>query len=130
LIAVTSAALAGLAAVVLAAPAAAVAPAPPPGPDYFAPLQSGDELWRSCGSSLDTRAPDRCWAYVAGIADAARLAPSAAVPHSCAAADADELTDVVRRFLVEHPESRRRPAAQVVGVALARAYPCAQARAR
>jgi hypothetical protein len=118
--------------ILMAQPAGAVAPAPPPSPEYFAPLQSGEALWRSCGGSLYVRAPDRCWAYVTGVADAVRLARGVALAHSCPPSDvqADELADVVRRFLAEHPESRRAPAAEVVGAALASAFPCAVALAR
>jgi hypothetical protein len=116
----------------LGAPALAVSPAPPPAPAYFSPLQNGEDLWRACSGSLAGAAPDPCWAYIAGVADAGLIEPGRAPERYCLPGDvrADELTDIVRRYLAEHLGSRRQPAAGAVRDALARSFPCGAAETR
>ena len=67
-------------------------------------------------------------AYVAGVADAdeltvttRRIAPPFCIPKGVTGSQA---TDVVKKYLEVHPEQRHYPAAGLVVVAFAEAFPC------
>jgi hypothetical protein len=114
-----------LAQALISSPAVAVSPAPPP-PEFFAPPETGEALWTICGESSIGRVPVTCSAYVVGASDGVALAATSARPPFCPSAQtqADELAEVVRRYLATHPQSRGNPAASVVATALKGAYPC------
>jgi hypothetical protein len=103
----------------------AVSPAPPP-PDFFPVLQTGDTLWADCGGSPIGRIPPACSAYVVGASDGVLLGRASSGRAFCldGGAQADELAEVVRRYLATHPEAHAEPAARIVAVALREAYPC------
>jgi Rap1a immunity proteins len=113
-----------LATVLIASPAAAVSPAPPP-PESFATSQTGETLWTACGGSPAGRVPQTCSAYIVGASDGVALAAASARPFCLdARVQADELAEVVRRYMAAHPQSRSNSAAAVVAAALRETYPC------
>ena len=113
-----------LATVLTSSPAVAVSPAPPP-PESFATSQTGDALWAACGGSPAGRVPSACSAYIVGASDGVALAAASARPFCLdARVQADELAEVVRRYMAAHPQSRSNSAAAVVAAALGAAYPC------
>jgi hypothetical protein len=89
-------------------------------------IMHGNELLRVCNSVLDI--PDEfdgCDTYIVGATDALDLvAPhltNICRPQSHAI---QQLRDIVVNWLGEHPEERHRPAAKLIGLALAEAWPC------
>jgi hypothetical protein len=114
-----------LATALISSPAVAVSPAPPP-PEFFAPPETGEALWTLCGETSIGRIPLTCSAYVVGASDGVALAATSARPPFCLSPEtqADDLAEVVHRYLAAHPQSRGGSAASVVAAALKGAYPC------
>jgi hypothetical protein len=112
-----------LATALTSSPAVAVSPAPPP-PEFFVTPTTGEALWADCGASSSGRIPLACSAYVAGALDGVALAAPGQRLCPTAPVRADELAEVVRRYIAAHPQSRAIAAAAVVTAALGSAYPC------
>lgn len=82
---------------------------------------TGNDLWNHCrGDAIDRSA---CYGYIAGIADATEFEVPRLI---CMPAHVlmPQLHDVVIAYLEAHPETRHHAAADLVGVALLRAFPC------
>ena len=84
----------------------------------------GNELHKWCSSDVDGYA-SACAAYVSGIADVMEYAP---VQEFKAWFSGEilrgQLTDVVKRWLEQHPELRHHSAVKLVPIALSEAFPC------
>lgn len=89
-------------------------------------LVHGNDLLRLCQTRPDDLQEfDACDTYIIGATDALDLVaqhltnicrpPSHAV---------QQLRDITVMWLEEHPAERRRPAAKLIGLALAEAWPC------
>ena len=93
---------------------------------------TGQEMWEMCATTTVGTPPDSCIAYVLGAVDAeATVADVAQRPGFICptrTTTGNDLVQVVRRHLLEHPEDRSAIAASVVIVALRAAFPCPAAR--
>ena len=89
----------------------------------------GNQLWETCGSTIDGHVPAGCFMYVAGSLDNYEIMKRfvGRDPVICRNQGLTPIqaADVVRRYLSEHPESRHSAAASLVFVAMAKAFPCA-----
>ena len=93
---------------------------------------SGSTLYKSCAGSM-TGDREYCLGYVLGVTDAMELAIASGtpiggwdtcIPTGSAGATAAQARDVVKSYLVAHPEGRRSSAASQAIIALAEAFPC------
>ena len=88
-------------------------------------FMSANQLWELCNSNALNSG---CGAYVEGVADAmsANLPSGVAGFHACLPANQtiQQVGDVVKRYLQDHPEERGYTAASVVAKALQQAFPC------
>jgi hypothetical protein len=92
-------------------------------------FRDGNELYSDCTSS---NYQDRvlCYGYVMAIADASGGGPRAVGSvfgfRQCGLdrVSAEQMTDIVVRYLVAHPERRDFGAAGLVADALSKAWPC------
>ncbi|MCC5742076.1 hypothetical protein LH495_29655, partial [Klebsiella pneumoniae] len=83
-------------------------------PALAAPAKSfvdGNRLWDLCGRTTEGTPPDQCIGYVMGIADGLLMLPPdyrAFDTFRCAPPNVTSVqaTDVVRRYLAEHPAYR------------------------
>jgi hypothetical protein len=97
----------------------------------IAPI-SGNNLYSYCGPHTAAKPTDQwllggtCMGYVTAIMDALSSGNSVNGFRACIPANADmnQTVDVVKMFIVEHPEKRHLVAAGLVAEALARAFPC------
>jgi hypothetical protein len=105
-------------------PAVAVSPTPPP-PEFFAAPDTGEALWSICAGSAGP-VPPTCSAYIVGASDGVASAAASTWRPYCLSArsQADDLAEIVRRYIGSHPQSRRASAVAVVTAALSNAYPC------
>jgi hypothetical protein len=100
----------------------------------------GNALWARCGYRSDGQPPSECVGYVMGVYDAAfnvalqttnqQLRPGMCLGIGETSVPAEQATDVVRRYLQQHPEGRNVSGANIVIRALVAAFPCAEAPAR
>jgi hypothetical protein len=87
---------------------------------------SGNDMWSLCASN-DAFEAGLCRGFVVGVADVMGLrtailgSGTACIPLPV---NAGQATDVAKRFLEQHPESRHQAAAGLVAAALALAFPC------
>ena len=79
-------------------------------------LETGDSLKDECPTGSD-----KCLGYVAAVADT--LGWTSCIP---AKISTDELGQIVRKFINDHPENAHTVAFSVVAHALTEAYPCKQ----
>ena len=95
---------------------------------HYPTFETGNGLWRDCGSRTEGDPPGYCLGSVAGIADAEsyEAANNKTPPRYCHPNDATlgQITDVVRLYLEKHPEERDASAASLVVYALREAFPC------
>jgi hypothetical protein len=100
----------------------------------------GTALWARCGYRSDGPAPSECVGYVMGVHDAAfnvalqttnqQLRPGMCLGMGETSVPAEQATDVVRRYLQQHPEGRNVSGANIVLRALVAAFPCAETPAK
>jgi hypothetical protein len=86
-------------------------------------FMSGNALYEVCMSQNLY-----CAGYIVGVADMVLTADSRGYgSRVCVPADSTQvqMVDVVKQFLIRHPEQRHYAAAGTVQVALAEAFPCA-----
>jgi hypothetical protein len=109
----------------LVASTAPAAAAEPPKEAVVTVFGLGNALWDWCGQTNVGQPPDACWLYVAGASDGFLLSARPA-PYCLPAAGANvvQITDVVRKYLLAHPEKRSQPAAVLVREALKEGFPC------
>lgn len=82
----------------------------------------GNDLFPSC----TTNEPS-CFAYVTGVADMLEMvAPHLTKICRPPASTMVQVFDIAMNWLEDHPEERHRPAAKLIGLALAEAWPCAE----
>lgn len=80
----------------------------------------GNDLYPGCTIEDPT-----CRAYVTGVADALEMvAPHLTNICRPPASTIGQVFDVAMDWLDEHPAERHRPAAKLIGLALAEAWPC------
>ncbi len=79
-------------------------------------LETGDSLKDDCATGSD-----KCLGYVAAVAD--KPGWTVCIP---AKINTDELGQIVRKFIDDHPENAHTVAFSVVGHALTEAHPCKQ----
>lgn len=91
-------------------------------------VMHGNDLLQGCKSIPDD--PDEldgCDTYIVGVTDALEIVSQRLTnicrPQSHAI---QQLRDIVVNWLLEHPEERHRPAAKLIGLALAEAWPCSK----
>jgi len=91
--------------------------------------ETGNRLWDFCGNRSDGPVPQACWLYIEGASDGIGLqAADGRAPYCLPpAVRADQLADVVRKYLSDHPELRDKGAVWLVRKALAAAFTCATA---
>lgn len=82
--------------------------------------RNGDELLAQCLSGPDNPKSFYCLGYVSGVVET----PSDIICLPQQGIEGGQLRDVVVKYLEAHPEMRRLPAAMLVQVALASAFPC------
>ena len=98
--------------------------APPAMSEVFGIL-NGNQLYDTCTGNETLQM--HCIGYVAGVTDAMGLAKGnlngwmACIPEGVTA---EQLREVVKEMLVEHPETRHQFAAYLVARAVAEAFPC------
>ncbi len=114
--------------VLLLAVALILAPLTPPAraaqPDAVPFFMSGQGLWEPCNwPTDDAAATAACVLYVVGVVDALNLTPATRICLDMAA-EKLQVAGVVKEWLKNHPERRTDPAARLVGMAMAEAYPC------
>jgi len=87
---------------------------------------TGNQLLKNCSEGADSNQPF-CVGFVEGVRDGATVAM---VKRSQKAAfiipadvGSDQLTDVVKKYLSDHPESRHKAAAELTIAALQNAFP-------
>lgn len=86
----------------------------------------GNELLQICKSEPDVPdAFDGCDTYIVGATDALDLV-ALHLTNICRPErhSIQQLRDITVQWLEEHPEERHRPAAKLIGLALAEAWPC------
>ncbi len=86
----------------------------------------GNELLQICkGATDDPDAFDSCDTYIIGATDALDLV-ALHLTNICRpeSHSIQQLRDITVLWLEEHPEERHRPAAKLIGLALADAWPC------
>lgn len=90
-----------------------------PSASYFV---SGNELYDWCTHSNWAL----CDGFVEGSADIfiAQNANSVCMPTGQSGVTVQEVVDVVKKYLTNHPETRHYPAYSIILVALDRAFPC------
>lgn len=82
----------------------------------------GNDLYPNCTIQEPT-----CLAYVTGVADSLEMvAPHLTNICRPSASTMAQVFDIAMEWLEDHPEERHRPAAKLVGLALAEAWPCNQ----
>lgn len=82
----------------------------------------GNDLYPHC-----TIADPSCLAYVTGVADTLEIvAPHLTNICRPPASTMAQLFDIAMSWLADNPAERHRPAAKLVGLALAEAFPCNQ----
>jgi hypothetical protein len=95
---------------------------------------TGNDLWALCGSNLSSD-QFACLTYVVGIADAMNAPPKNGTYYqqeglsgfqACLrpSMTRQQVADVVRLYLENHPEERDETAAGLVAFVLATAFPC------
>jgi hypothetical protein len=74
------------------------------------------------GTGVD---PARAWGYIIGVSDALNKTPSV-LGRFCVPANSTmgQTTDVVKKWLADHPQFRHHTAPSLVQAALVEAYPC------
>ena len=88
-------------------------------------ILNGNQLYETCTGNETLEM--FCIGFIVGVSDAMGLAKgnlgewTACVP---TAATAEQLQDVAKKMLVQHPERRHHFAADLVARAVAEAYPC------
>jgi hypothetical protein len=91
----------------------------------------GHALWEYCGQTTAGEPPRTCTAYVEGVVD--QYVWTVSIMHGrspfclAAAADPGSVTDVVRKYLSDHPNEREFIAPALVFSALLEAYPACPA---
>jgi hypothetical protein len=90
--------------------------------DEMAAFMTGDQLWDAC------KRPDAyseyCGGYIAGAADSMSAEtphPVACFPHGVSA---NQLVNIVKLYLSQHPAKRHFGAFEVIFLALSPAFPC------
>ena len=89
-------------------------------------LYSGNDLWSRCSGKGDLNI-GLCGGFVVGITDAMMGSGGgisgrrACIPLSVLV---EQITDVVKRYLEQHPEQRHYSAASLVAQALSETFPC------
>jgi len=91
----------------------------------------GNLLLQDCNEATASFGFGYCAGYVAGVAHLVSVESYEGSTYfwkSCPpkAATTEQLVDVVKKFLNEHPEDRHRPALLLVLKALSNAFPCQQ----
>ncbi len=83
---------------------------------------SGNELYDWCTSNNWAL----CYGFVESAADiyTAQNTNSACMPTGQSGVTVEQVVDVVKKYLADHPETRNYPAYSIVLVALDRAFPC------
>jgi hypothetical protein len=112
---------------------AQIAHSVPPGTNDSGAFNTGNTLLRHCqGSGVDK---DYCLAYIVGVVDLIGALQGSAdkagvnfwkyravcLPNQV---DAGQIKDVVVKHLVDHPENRDQPAAQLIIIALIATWGC------
>jgi len=89
-----------------------------------ASVPDANRLWQLCGETTAGEAPDACTYYIMGVIDARFEAQedgdSWGIPDD---ASVIQVVNVVRNFLSNHPDSRDRPAPDVIVQAIDEAWP-------
>jgi hypothetical protein len=85
----------------------------------------GDDLWDWCGKSATTQAPERCVGYILGVVDLMST-DDIFTSRFCLPTHttSGQITDTVRRYLRDNPDTLQYSAASDVAVAIFKAYPC------
>lgn len=86
---------------------------------------SGNALHDVCTSTAPTDM-NRCHGYIMGVADALAQVDDFIAYRSCIpmAVRSDQLRDVVKQWLVAHPETRQNTAPSNIAAAFQAAFPC------
>ena len=98
----------------------ALAAALPLWPGAAMALMTGNDLWEPCQQA--TGNGSLCLAYVAGIAEALELEGKICLSHRNVTYD--QVTDIVVKYLRDHPEERHYDAARLFGSVLKNTFPC------
>lgn len=82
----------------------------------------GNKLWEVCSNESDIPS-GLCTFYALGVIDRDAISdhPSFCMPSHVTVG---QITDVVKKYLRDHPERRHYTAASVVGAAISVAFPC------
>ena len=89
-------------------------------------FEDGNKLWSSCGSNNPSES-GFCRGYVAGIADALDSEKQGAMGFRVCIRNGvtvPQVSDLVKLWLQNHPQSRDFEAAGIVAAALQEAFPC------
>jgi hypothetical protein len=105
--------------------AAALLFAQPQTDQIYLSTATGGLLAEQCGRSMGDVA-DFCTGYILGVADVLQAQRAICRPGSDVATR--QTTEVVRRYLRDHPEQWHRHGLSIVRSALAEAFPCRRAR--
>jgi hypothetical protein len=82
---------------------------------------SGNQLYERCVADMNTVANSYCIGYVAGIAD---VLSASKITCASDGVTVGQVTDIVVKYLRDHPEKRHYAAQDQVGTALMQAFPC------
>ena len=87
---------------------------------------SGNKLYNECVGNSEQQSIRL--AYVAGAVDMMlaleQFTPNKLICNMDAAADTRQVSDIVRNYMIVHPESRHYTAASLVVIAINAAFPC------
>jgi hypothetical protein len=93
--------------------------------EAHAEFQTGNDLYRLCASVGDFH-KGMCLGFIEGVADTMTSIRTGQGQRSCIPreVEADQMREVVVKYLTEHPEDRNYSAASNALVAIAKAWPC------
>lgn len=91
----------------------------------FAYMYDGNQLWENCHEGTNM-GRGFCYGYIASVADSQKAFMAKGTYHFCTPSEATlgQLSDVVKKYLGNHPQDRHHPATFLVIQALMEAFPC------
>jgi hypothetical protein len=91
--------------------------------DTFFTFFDGNDLYEQCQGSHPHQS-GMCTGYIIAATEGSTSEGNACVPTGEGTIYASQATDIVIRYLRDHPERRHAPAYSLVGTALSEVWPC------